>query len=38
MAAYGLDASPISEILIEESIKGWKEYELEVMRDRATTV
>ena len=35
MAAYGLDASPISEILIEESIKGWKEYELEVMRDRA---
>ncbi|HAB58553.1 MAG TPA: carbamoyl-phosphate synthase large subunit, partial [Acidimicrobiaceae bacterium] len=35
MAAYGLDASPISEILIEESIKGWKEYELEVMRDCA---
>ena len=35
MASYGLDASPISEILIEESIKGWKEYELEVMRDRA---
>ncbi|MDG1365527.1 MAG: carbamoyl-phosphate synthase large subunit, partial [Acidimicrobiales bacterium] len=35
MAKYGLDASPISEILIEESIKGWKEYELEVMRDRA---
>ncbi len=30
----GLDASPISEILIEESITGWKEYELEVMRDR----
>ena len=28
-------ASPISEILIEESIAGWKEYELEVMRDRA---
>ena len=35
MASYGLDASPISEILIEESILGWKEYELEVMRDRA---
>ena len=34
-AAYGLDASPISEILIEQSIAGWKEYELEVMRDRA---
>ncbi len=35
MAKFGLDASPISEILIESSIKGWKEYELEVMRDRA---
>jgi len=34
-AERGLDASPISEILIEESIAGWKEYELEVMRDRA---
>ena len=33
MAASGLDASPISEILIERSIAGWKEYELEVMRD-----
>ncbi len=35
-AAYarcGLDASPQSEILIEESVIGWKEYELEVMRD-----
>jgi carbamoyl-phosphate synthase large subunit len=29
----GLDLSPISEILIEESILGWKEYEMEVMRD-----
>ena len=29
----GLDASPVTEILIEESIVGWKEYELEVMRD-----
>ncbi len=35
MAATGLAASPISEILIERSIAGWKEYELEVMRDRA---
>ena len=35
LAANGLSASPISEILIEESIAGWKEYELEVMRDRA---
>jgi carbamoyl-phosphate synthase large subunit len=34
MARYGIESSPISEILIEESIKGWKEYELEVMRDR----
>ena len=31
----GLDASPIREVLIERSIAGWKEYELEVMRDRA---
>ena len=35
VAALGLKASPISEILIEQSIKGWKEYELEVMRDHA---
>ena len=35
VAANGLDASPISEILIEKSIAGWKEYELEVMRDQA---
>ena len=35
IAANGLSASPISEILIEESIAGWKEFELEVMRDRA---
>src|SRR3954451_7863775 len=34
MAAYGLEASPISEILIEKSILGWKDYELEVMRDK----
>src|SRR5579884_3968411 len=31
--AWGLEASPISEVLIEESIAGWKEFELEVMRD-----
>ena len=35
LARLGLEASPISEILIEKSIAGWKEYELEVMRDRA---
>ena len=34
VAMNGLDASPISEILIETSIVGWKEYELEVMRDK----
>src|SRR5581483_11235839 len=31
--AWGLEMSPISEVLIEESIAGWKEFELEVMRD-----
>ncbi len=35
MVARGLDASPIHEVLIEKSIAGWKEFELEVMRDRA---
>jgi carbamoyl-phosphate synthase large subunit len=35
LAGEGLDASPISEILVEKSIAGWKEYELEVMRDAA---
>ncbi len=34
----GLDASPIKEILIERSLLGWKEYELEVMRDIADNV
>jgi len=38
IAARGLDYSPIREILIEESVLGWKEYELEVMRDRADNV
>jgi len=31
----GLDASPTDEVLIEESVLGWKEYEMEVVRDRA---
>jgi carbamoyl-phosphate synthase large subunit len=34
VARHGLDTSPVSEILVEESVFGWKEYELEVMRDR----
>ena len=38
VAERGLAASPISEILIERSIAGWKEYELEVMRDHADNV
>jgi carbamoyl-phosphate synthase large subunit len=38
IAARGLAASPISEILIERSVTGWKEYELEVMRDHADNV
>src|SRR6266540_753809 len=33
--ARGVDLSPVHEVLIEESVIGWKEYELEVMRDRA---
>ena len=35
IAKRGLDLSPVSEILVEESLLGWKEYEMEVMRDRA---
>ncbi len=35
VVAHGLDASPINEVLIETSIAGWKEFELEVMRDSA---
>ena len=31
----GLDASPVTEVLVEESVLGWKEYEMEVVRDRA---
>ncbi len=38
IAGAGLAASPTTEVLIEESILGWKEYELEVMRDRADNV
>ncbi len=34
----GLDASPVSQILVEQSLLGWKEYELEVMRDLADNV
>ena len=35
IVAGGLDASPTTEVLIEESVLGWKEYEMEVVRDRA---
>ncbi|MEQ8537108.1 MAG: carbamoyl-phosphate synthase large subunit [Coleofasciculus sp. D1-CHI-01] len=38
MAQAGLDASPVSQILVEQSLLGWKEYELEVMRDLADNV
>ena len=38
IAGAGLAASPTTEVLIEESIIGWKEYELEVMRDTADNV
>src|SRR5436190_352676 len=34
----GLDASPVTEVLIEQSVIGWKEYELEVMRDKNDNV
>jgi carbamoyl-phosphate synthase large subunit len=38
MAAAGLAASPVHEVLVEESVLGWKEYELELMRDRHDNV
>ena len=38
IAGSGFSASPTTEVLIEESIIGWKEYELEVMRDKADNV
>ncbi|MEB3349250.1 MAG: carbamoyl-phosphate synthase large subunit [Cyanobacteriota bacterium] len=38
ICASGLEASPVSQILIEQSLLGWKEFELEVMRDTADNV
>jgi len=38
IAQSGLDASPVSQIIVEQSLLGWKEYELEVMRDLADNV
>jgi carbamoyl-phosphate synthase large subunit len=38
IVARGLDLSPVHELLIEESVLGWKEYELELMRDLADNV
>lgn len=38
MGRIGLEASPVTEVLIEESVLGWKEFELEVMRDRSDNV
>jgi carbamoyl-phosphate synthase large subunit len=38
VVAHGLSESPAHEVLIEESVEGWKEFELEVMRDRADNV
>ncbi|MEM1367935.1 MAG: carbamoyl-phosphate synthase large subunit [Cyanobacteria bacterium P01_H01_bin.15] len=38
MAMGGIDASPVSQILVEKSLLGWKEYELEVMRDLVDNV
>ena len=38
IAQSGLDASPVSQIIIEQSLLGWKEFELEVMRDLADNV
>jgi carbamoyl-phosphate synthase large subunit len=38
IAGAGLDASPVTEVLLEESVLGWKEFELELMRDRADNV
>ncbi len=35
IARHGIASSPVGEVLIEESVAGWKEFELEVMRDRA---
>ncbi|WP_032761830.1 hypothetical protein, partial [Streptomyces alboviridis] len=38
IAGQGLTLSPTTEVLLEESILGWKEYELELMRDRNDNV
>ncbi len=38
LIAHGLDLSPVGQVLIEESVIGWKEFELEVMRDKADNV
>jgi carbamoyl-phosphate synthase large subunit len=38
LASTGLQASPVHEVLIEESVLGWKEFELELMRDRKDNV
>jgi carbamoyl-phosphate synthase large subunit len=38
LIARGLDLSPVGEVLIEQSVIGWKEFELEVMRDKADNV
>ena len=38
VAEHGLATSPVSEILVEQSVAGWKEFELEVMRDHADNV
>ncbi|HJQ45814.1 MAG TPA: carbamoyl-phosphate synthase large subunit [Amycolatopsis sp.] len=38
LASIGLAESPVTEVLIEESVLGWKEYELELMRDRRDNV
>ena len=38
IAGAGLDASPVTEVLLEESVLGWKEFELELMRDRRDNV
>ncbi len=38
LVSYGLAASPIHEVLLEESVLGWKEYEMEVMRDKDDNV
>ncbi|MPY84397.1 MAG: carbamoyl-phosphate synthase large subunit [Actinophytocola sp.] len=38
MASFGLEESPVTEVLIEESVLGWKEFELELMRDHHDNV